>query len=157
MTTARTQGGFTLIELMVTVVVVGILTMIAVPSYRSYVTRANRTVAKTALVDASSRLESYFIVHKSYTRTLSDIQLQQYLSRDGSTADASTNAIYQLSIEAMDSSSCAAKSGAVGTSYMVMAKPVGTQTSDSTCMNLCLTSTGIRLSSVGTAATCWSR
>lgn len=157
MTTARTQRGFTLIELMVTVVIVGVLTTIAVPSYRNYVLRTNRTVAKAALVDASSRLESYFIVHKTYTKTLSNIQLQQYLLRDGTTTDTSASAIYQLSIEALDSTTCAAKSGAAGTTYMVMAKPINTQANDSSCLNLCLTSTGIRLSSAGTSATCWSR
>ena len=164
MTTARTQGGFTLIELMVAVVIVGILTTIAVPSYRSYVLRTNRTVAKAALVDASSRLESYFIVHKTYTRDTTKIQLQQYLLRDGTTSDTSTNAIYQLSIEALDSTQCEAKSGAVGTSYMVKATAYGTQAGDEQCLNLCLTSTGIRLvkpktgnSTAESVATCWNR
>lgn len=159
MTTARTQGGFTLIEIMITVAVVAILSAIAIPSYRNYVLRANRTVAKVALVDASSRLESYFIVHKKYTKALSDIQLQQYLMRDGSTAstDASNASLYQLSIKALSTSACPA-TGDPGTgSYSVVATPVNAQRRDSACLSLCLTSNGIRLSAAGTADTCWSR
>lgn len=145
MTTARTQGGFTLIELMVAIVVVGILTTIAVPSYQSYVLRANRTVAKAALVDASSRLESYFIVHKSYTNDVTKIQLQRYLKRDSSTSSTQTDAIYDLSISVS------------GNSYTVSAAPLGVQLKDTSCLTLSLTSTGIRSSSAGTADSCWSR
>ena len=43
------QQGFTLIELVIVVAIVGILTSIAMPLYRDYVIRANRTEAKTAL------------------------------------------------------------------------------------------------------------
>ena len=162
MTTARTQGGFTLIEIMITVVIVAILSAIAVPSYRSYVLRANRTVAKTALVDASSRLESYFIVHKKYTKLLSDIQLQQYLMRDGSTAsaDSSNVSLYQLSIKALSSTSpatCPATGDPGNTSYVVVATPVNAQLRDTSCLSLCLTSTGIRSAAAGTADSCWSR
>ena len=139
------QGGFTLIELMVAVVIVGILTTIAVPSYHSYVLRANRTVAKAALVDASSRLESYFIVHKSYTNDVTKIQLQRYLKRDSSTSGTQADAIYDLSISVS------------GNSYTVSATPLGVQLKDTSCLTLSLTSTGIRSSSAGTADSCWSR
>ena len=44
------QQGFTLIELVIVVAIVGILSSIALPLYRDYVVRANRTEAKTALL-----------------------------------------------------------------------------------------------------------
>ena len=46
-----TQRGFTLIELMTVIVVVAILASIAVPSYRNYLLRAQRTEATTALLN----------------------------------------------------------------------------------------------------------
>ena len=51
------ERGVTLIELMITVVIVAILAAIAYPSYTQYVLRSHRTAAKTALHDMASRQE----------------------------------------------------------------------------------------------------
>ncbi|NQD91983.1 prepilin-type N-terminal cleavage/methylation domain-containing protein [Pseudomonas sp. CrR25] len=56
----RQQGrGFTLIELMITVVVVGILAAIAIPSYRDYVRRTACEDAKGALTGLANAMERY--------------------------------------------------------------------------------------------------
>ena len=57
---AGRQRGMTLIELMIVVVIVAILSAIAIPSYRSYVLRVNRTDAKAALTTAASFMERCF-------------------------------------------------------------------------------------------------
>jgi type IV pilus assembly protein PilE len=62
----KTQGGFTLIELMVTVVVVAILAAIAVPSYTQYIRRANLVDAQQAMATAAVELEQIFADKRAY-------------------------------------------------------------------------------------------
>ena len=50
----KTQQGFTLIELMIVVAIVGILAAIAVPAYQDYTTRAKVTEGLTALASAKA-------------------------------------------------------------------------------------------------------
>ncbi|MEP7300988.1 MAG: type IV pilin protein [Caldimonas sp.] len=56
----RTQHGFTLIELMITVAIVAILSAIAIPAYSEFVIRARITEATNALSDMSLKMERYF-------------------------------------------------------------------------------------------------
>lgn len=56
----RRSAGLTLIELMVVVAVISILASIAYPSYRQQVLRANRTEAKTALLERAQTFEKCF-------------------------------------------------------------------------------------------------
>src|SRR6185295_816094 len=65
-----TQRGVTLIELMTVVVIVAILASIAVPSYRSYLLRAQRTDATTALLRIQSGMEKHLVQYGTYTDDL---------------------------------------------------------------------------------------
>lgn len=58
--------GFTLVELMIVVAIVGILTAIAYPSYSEYVLRGRRAEARTALLDLMQQQERYFTQNNSY-------------------------------------------------------------------------------------------
>ena len=65
------QKGFTLIELMITVAVIGILAAIVYPSYQNYVIRVQRSSAQQLLLNIASREEQFLLDSRQYTDTLS--------------------------------------------------------------------------------------
>lgn len=60
------QEAFTLIELMVTVVIVGILAMIAFPSYQQYLIRGNRSAAQAQMMDIANRQQQFLLANRAY-------------------------------------------------------------------------------------------
>lgn len=90
-------GGFTLIELMVVVAVIGILAGIAWPSYQEYVRRSNRSAAQQLMLEISNRQQQYIVDARQYTATLGSGGLN-IGSKDGWTcATNCTNSHYTLS------------------------------------------------------------
>lgn len=74
--------GFTLVEIMIVVVIVGILAAIAYPSYTQYVIKSNRVDAQTEMVRVSSVLQRYKILNSTYLKenqalTLSDLDVSE--------------------------------------------------------------------------------
>jgi type IV pilus assembly protein PilE len=66
------QRGVTLIELMMVITVLGILAAIAVPGYRQYLLRANRTDAKSALMQLQAAEEKFYLQNNAYTDKIID-------------------------------------------------------------------------------------
>lgn len=63
---ALRSSGFTLVELLVTVTILGVLLGIAIPSYKSYMIRANKSAVKAVMLEISSRQEQYLMTNGSY-------------------------------------------------------------------------------------------
>lgn len=62
--------GFTLIELMIVVVIIGILAAIAYPSYRNQVIKGNRAAAESYLMALAGREEQYMLDMRSYSNSV---------------------------------------------------------------------------------------
>ncbi len=62
----RRQPGFSLVELIVAVAIIGILTAVAIPAYKDYLIRANKSAAKAVLMEIASRQEQYIMKAGNY-------------------------------------------------------------------------------------------
>ena len=67
------QRGFTLIEVLVVVVIVGVLMAVALPSYENSMQKGRRSDAKAALLDVANRQESFMLDNNTYTTDLTDL------------------------------------------------------------------------------------
>ena len=61
-----TQRGFTLIELMITVAIIGVLAAIALPSYQSHIRKSNRSLAKSQILDLANREQQFLLANRAY-------------------------------------------------------------------------------------------
>jgi|SRR5579872_4629157 len=140
---SSTQSGFTLIELMVALVIVGILVAIALPTYRDKVLKAHRTEAKTALLDIAGREERFYNTSNppAYSATASDV------GYTGAFPQTVGSGYYTVTIT-INSATLPLPN------YILVATSTGTQTKDTPCATFQLTSQGVQTSAPNTTA-CW--
>jgi type IV pilus assembly protein PilE len=145
-TSAGRQRGVTLIELMTVVMIIAIIAAIAVPSYRRYLIRSQRSEAKIALLQLQTAQEKFYLQNNSYA----DNSNISTASPNGlGIPNTTETGKYTLAITTY---------GAAGQSYTATATPKagGGQTDDTACTSYTITDRGTKgATGSSTAQTCW--
>ncbi|RJG03969.1 type IV pilin protein [Noviherbaspirillum sedimenti] len=140
-----TSQGFTLIELMITVAVIGILAAVAYPSYTQYVQRSNRAAVKAILLEDAQFLERNFTTANRYDRTSADVEITSATLPKRQSPESGA-AKYNITVE---------MGTAPAQTFTLSATPTGSMTSDA-CGTYTLSYTGVQ-GSGGSVAECWGK
>lgn len=145
----KPNAGFTLIEVMIVVAIIGILAAVALPSYQAHVQRGNRASARAALLQAQQFMERFYVANDSYMTDKAGTAVALPVSLQNAPSDSPR---YTLSVVA----------SAVN-AYTLTAAPIA-GTADALCGSLTLTNTGVKSQTANTSgnatsaaldAQCW--
>lgn len=96
----KRNRGFTLIDVMIALAIIGILLMIAFPSYRAYLVRSSRLSAQSELVALANAQEKIFLNSNAYSSNVTSAYTGQSTGGLGVTSGKSKDARYSISIAA---------------------------------------------------------
>lgn len=148
--------GFTLIELMITVAIVGIIAAVAFPSYQNYVRQSNRAVAKAILYENAQFMERFYTQNNQYIASVGpngvanggggdDIAVVLPITQSPKPGPGVV-AQYNISLAAV-----------ADATFTLRAVPVATGSmAGDPCGTLTLTNTGVQ-GAGGNVADCWNR
>jgi len=154
----RAESGFTLVELMIVVVIIGVIAAVAIPAYKGSVMKSNRAMAKAALLDLAGRQEKYYSLYNNYAFDSSNTTLTtlgQQLYGAGSTATFPINVpgtgptLYTIAAPTVTTANAA---GTIPATFIFYAVPAGSQVGDQ-CGTFSINSAG-QQSASGTGS-CW--
>ena len=133
----RYTRGFTLMELIIVVVIVGILTAIAYPNYQQFVARAKRNEAKAALLKIATNEEKYYLQNSNFTLDMTRLSF----STDPFVTDSGT---YSVTVTAADASN-----------FLAVATYQNTDSEAGKCLTFKIDGRGTKSSAPDTD--CWAR
>jgi type IV pilus assembly protein PilE len=135
---ARSSQGFTLIEMLITIAIIGILAAIVVPSYNSQTMKSRRTDAKIALAEAVKNLERCYVTYNQYN----DANCATYPA-NGANMVVSSEGHYKIVATTLNNSD-----------YTITAQPLASspQINDTHCKNFTINSQGQK---TATNSDCW--
>jgi len=134
--------GFTLIELMITVAILGIIAAVALPSYQDYVRQSNRTVAKSILYENAQFMERFYSQNNQYDAPIGTAGTTVALPITQSPRTGAAQ--YNISLQSV-----------ADNTFVLQAVPVNSMAGD-VCGTLTLSNTGA-LGADGNVADCWNR
>lgn len=142
--------GFTLIELMIVVAILGVIAGIAYPSYLKQVQKSNRSDAKVALNDVAQRLQRCFTAHGNYNTDAGVCTVVDNIKTANGVL--STEGLYRVRI--------ANTADLTASTYLLTATPVvgQRQANDNDCTRFTLNQLGVRAAFKGSndnTANCW--
>ena len=148
MTAHRTHSGYTLVEMLITLVLLAALLTIMLPAYRAHILRSYRVVAAHELMQLMARQDIFFQQHKRYAQDFTDLGLSTHpYAIDGSGAELvvdSGRRTYRIELNS------------VGNGYQLVARPQLAQAADTQCGELRLTDYGLRsVSGPSAPSSCW--
>ncbi|WP_298623636.1 type IV pilin protein [uncultured Legionella sp.] len=131
--------GFTLLELLVTLVIIGILVAIAYPSYLHYIQKSRRTDALAILTQDQIIMERCYSQNFSYVAACSAMPTFPQTTPEG---------FYSINI-----------SNQTATTYTLTATPQGNQANDTTCASMSINQANVKTATDATATAqteCWN-
>ena len=145
------HAGFTLIELMITIVIIGIIAAIAYPNYTRYVMETRRSDGQIALTQLAAIEEKFFTECNTYTINITAARTCAAGGLGLSLNSPGGNYILTAAPDPVTTK--------ISTSYLLRAAPVGTQLAqDTVCGALTLNSVGVKSQlGPGTGGRCWRK
>ncbi|MEE2731112.1 MAG: type IV pilin protein [Pseudomonadota bacterium] len=141
----KRNQGFTLVELMIVVAIVGVIMAVALPAYNSHVQKTRRSDARTALQEAAARQERIYTESNTYTADLTRL----LTNADG---QSSPEGYYDISVAL--SCSRTVSNTSYSSCFTLTATAKGLQADDSECATLTLTHAGVKASTPA-GGDCW--
>jgi type IV pilus assembly protein PilE len=136
MANKQIQHGFSLMELMIVVAIVGILAAVALPSYQEHVLRTRRVTAASCLMEHAQQMERQYATGMSYVVALPAASCRTDLT-----------GFYTFAFGTGEPTA---------TTFKIEATPTGAQTGDTRCNVLSINQQGVKtVSGAGGVADCW--